>query len=102
VSIWCIYIGLEDLRERREEVNRSILMEEEEKARIQKEMSSLHDRLSKLNESLVRKTRARDEYDKTISESEQAYMKILESSNTLLQVLKKERDTLGKKKTSHT
>jgi Sjoegren syndrome nuclear autoantigen 1 len=77
-------------------------MEEEEKARIQKEMSSLHDRLSKLNESLARKIRAREEYDKTISESEQAYMKILESSNTLLQVLKKERDTLGKKKTTHT
>jgi len=90
------------LRERRDEVNRAILLEEEEKARIQKEMSSLTDRLSKLNESLARKTRAREEYDRTITESEQAYMKILESSQTLLQVLKKERDTLGKKRVTHT
>ena len=46
---------LEDLRERREEVNRAILAEEEEKAKIQKDISLLTDRLSKLNESLVRK-----------------------------------------------
>lgn len=58
----------------------------------------LTDKLSKLNESLVRKLRARDEFDKTIQESEQAYMKIVESSQTLLQVLKKERETLSKKR----
>ena len=46
---------LEDLRDRREEVNRVILAEEEEKAKIQKDISLLTDRLSKLNESLVRK-----------------------------------------------
>ena len=87
------------MRDRRDEVNRAILLEEEEKARIQKEISSLTDRLSKLNESLARKLRAKEEYDRTIAESEQAYMKILESSETLLGVLKKERDTLGRKRT---
>jgi len=92
---------LEDLRERREEVNRAILAEEEEKAKIQKDISLLTDRLSKINESLVRKNQARSEYDKTIQESEQAYMKILESSQTLLHVLKKERETLGKKRVTH-
>jgi hypothetical protein len=68
--------GIEDLREKREEVNRQILQEEEEKAKIQKDLSILTDRLSKINESLARKVQARNEYDKTIQETEAAYMKV--------------------------
>uniref|UniRef100_A0A7S2MXN4 Sjoegren syndrome nuclear autoantigen 1 n=1 Tax=Zooxanthella nutricula TaxID=1333877 RepID=A0A7S2MXN4_9DINO len=92
--------SIEDLREKREEVNRQILKEEEDKAKIQKELSILTDRMQKLNESLVRKTQARNEYDKTIQETEAAYMKILESSQTLLHVLKRETVNLSKKKGS--
>jgi len=92
--------GIEDLREKREEVNRQILKEEEEKAKIQKDLSILTDRLSKINESLARKVQARNEYDKTIQETEAAYMKILESSQTLLHVLKRETVNLTKKKQS--
>ena len=87
--------GLEDLRERRDELNRVILQEEEERARIQKEISLMTDRLTKLNESLIRKQEARREYDKTITDSEHAYLQIRDSSEKLLGVLKKERDTLG-------
>ena len=43
-----------------------------------------------INEGLIRKTTARNEYDKTIQETEAAYMKILESSQTLMHVLKRE------------
>ena len=63
--------SIEDLREKREELNRQILKEEEDKAKIQKELgdeihgsdvgqelSILTDRLQKVNESLVRKTQA--------------------------------------------
>merc|ERR1719163_522850 len=89
---------IEDLREKREEVNRQIMQEEEEKAKIQKDLSILTDRLQKLTESLMRKTQARNEYDKTIQETEAAYMKILESSATLLHVLKRESVNLTKKK----
>mmetsp|Transcript_43107 Transcript_43107/g.97433 ORF Transcript_43107/g.97433 Transcript_43107/m.97433 type:complete len:112 (-) Transcript_43107:93-428(-) len=89
---------IEDLREKREEVNRAILKEEEEKAKIQKDLSILTDRLSKINENLARKVQARNEYDKTIQETEAAYMKILESSQTLLHVLKRESVNLTKKK----
>ncbi|RHY08889.1 hypothetical protein DYB28_004989 [Aphanomyces astaci] len=85
---------IEDLREKREEVNRSILKEEEEKAKIQKVME-----LQRLiNETLARKSQARNEYDRTIQETEAAYMKILESSQTLLHVLKRETVQLTKKK----
>ena len=76
------------------------MKEEEEKAKIQKDLSILTDRLSKINESLSRKNQARNEYDKTIQETEAAYMKILESSQTLLQVLKRETVNLTKKKQS--
>ncbi|CAM9378973.1 unnamed protein product [Choristocarpus tenellus] len=89
---------IEDLREKREEVNRQILKEEEEKAKIQKDLSILTDRLSKINESLARKVQARNEYDRTVQETESAYMKILESSQTLLHVLKRETVNLTKKK----
>ncbi|CAM9332614.1 unnamed protein product [Phaeothamnion confervicola] len=89
---------IEDLREKREEVNRQILKEEEEKAKIQKDLSILNERLSTINEGLSRKVQARNEYDRTIQETEGAYMKILESSQTLLHVLKRESINLTKKK----
>ena len=43
---------------------------------------------------------ARVEFDQTIQETEAAYMKILESSQTLLGVLKRESTTLTRKKTA--
>jgi Sjoegren syndrome nuclear autoantigen 1 len=49
-----------------------------------------------VNDSLVRKTQARNEYDKTIQETEAAYMKILESSQTLMHVLKREATNMQK------
>ncbi|CEG50133.1 uncharacterized protein PHALS_07858 [Plasmopara halstedii] len=52
----------------------------------------------KREEALARKTQARNEYDRTIQETEAAYMKILESSQTLLHVLKRETVQLTKKK----
>ena len=54
-----------------------------------------------MNESLARKVQARAEYDKTIQETEAAYMKILESSQTLLHVLKRESVSLTKKKSDY-
>ena len=91
---------IEDLREKREGINREILRDEEEKAKIQKELSRLTERLSVINEELQRKMAARNEFDQTIQETEAAYMKILESSQTLLHVLKRESTNLTKKRQS--
>jgi Sjoegren syndrome nuclear autoantigen 1 len=66
--------------------------------KIQREISILSEKLQKINESLARKVQARNEYDKTITETEAAYMKILESSQTLLHVLKRESVSLTKKR----
>jgi sjoegren syndrome nuclear autoantigen 1 len=89
---------LEDLREKREALNKTILKEERMKADIQKKLHQLTEQLHKTNESLAKKTGARNEYDTTIQETEAAYMKILESSQTLLHVLKRESVNLVKKK----
>ena len=61
-------------------------------------MKSLADRLETINSSLAKKYSTRNEYDKTIQETQSAFNKILESSQTLLHVLKKEGAQLYKKK----
>jgi Sjoegren syndrome nuclear autoantigen 1 len=91
---------IEDLREKREELNRQIQKDEEDKAKIQRDIAALTERLSTLNDQLARKQQAKVEYDRTIQETEAAYMKILESSQTLLNVLKRETVNLVKKKQS--
>ena len=91
---------IEDLREKREEINRQISKDEEDKAKVQRDLATLTERLASINDALTRKTQARNEYDRTIQETEGAYMKILESSQTLLGVLKRESVNLVKKKQS--
>ncbi|XP_046843050.1 Sjoegren syndrome nuclear autoantigen 1 homolog [Xenia sp. Carnegie-2017] len=81
---------IEDLCNKRDELQKQILVEEEEKGKIQNDLRILTERLARINESLAKKIASRNEYDRTIAETEAAYMKILESSQTLLHVLKKE------------
>ena len=76
--------------------------EEEEKAKIQNDLRILTERLSRINDSLSRNIATRNEYDRTIQETEAAYNKILEGSETLLQVLKREMGHLSKKKAGST
>ncbi|XP_075690965.1 microtubule nucleation factor SSNA1 [Rhinoderma darwinii] len=87
---------IEDLCSKRDELNRQIQQEEEEKNKLQNDIRILTEKLSRVNESLARKMASRNEFDKTIAETQAAYMKILESSQTLLNVLKRETGNLGK------
>jgi len=96
------------------------LLQEEDKAKIQNDLRILTEKLNRLNESLQRKVQAKQEYEKTLQETEAAYNKvrqkkttvvtsknfwhcmflqILESSQTLLHVLKRESANLTKKAT---
>lgn len=50
--------------------------EEREKARVQKQLAELTEQLHRLNESIAHKQASRNEYDKTIKETEAAYMKV--------------------------
>merc|ERR1719410_1415677 len=60
------------------------------------------ERLHRLNASISQKSQARNDYDKTIQETEGAYMKILESSQTLLHVLKRESVNLDSSRQTRT
>ena len=70
------FIGIEDLCTKRDELQKQILNEEEEKSKIQNDIRILSERLAKINESLAKKIASRNEYDKTIAETEAAYMKV--------------------------
>jgi Sjoegren syndrome nuclear autoantigen 1 len=52
------------------------MIEEEEKHKLQNDIRVLSEKLAKINESLAKKISARNEFDKTIAETESAYMKV--------------------------
>uniref|UniRef100_A0A3B3DQG2 Sjogren syndrome nuclear autoantigen 1 n=1 Tax=Oryzias melastigma TaxID=30732 RepID=A0A3B3DQG2_ORYME len=88
--------GIEDLYSKREELNRQIKLEEEEKERLQHDIQILSEKLSKVEKSLAQRLAARATFDRTIGETEAAYTKILESSQSLLSVLKQEAGNLSR------
>ena len=72
----CTRAGIEDLCSKRDEVQREVVREEEEKARLQSDLRILTERLATVNESLARKIAIRNDYDRTIAETENAYKKV--------------------------
>ena len=60
---------------KRDELHKQILDEEEEKRKLQNDIRILTERLAKVNQSLANKVASRNEFDKTIAETEAAYMK---------------------------
>ncbi|KAL0223416.1 hypothetical protein P9112_002806 [Eukaryota sp. TZLM1-RC] len=90
--------SIETLREKREEIIRQIECEKQEKAKIQADLKVLTERLTSLNESIANKQAGLEDFTRTIEESQNAFNKILESSHTLLNVLRRETQTLSKKK----
>ena len=71
------FAGIEDLCNKRDELQKQILVEEEEKGKIQNDLRILTERLARINENLAKKIASRNEYDKTIAETEAAYMKVM-------------------------
>ena len=67
---------LQELRSKRETVHKEIISEEREKSRVQKQLAELTEQLHRLNESIASKQQSRNDYDKTIQETEAAYMKV--------------------------
>ncbi|KAF6776311.1 Sjoegren syndrome nuclear autoantigen 1 [Paragonimus kellicotti] len=86
---------IEDLCQKRDQIQKSIIQVEDEKNRIQHDMRLLAEKLAKANETLSQKLTLRSSYDKTIAESQAAYTKILESSHTLLTVLRREQEDMS-------
>ncbi|NWZ72442.1 SSNA1 protein, partial [Acrocephalus arundinaceus] len=88
--------GLSELRARRDELTGRIRAEEAERGRLQARIATLSRRLSDTSESLAGLRSARAHIDRTISEIDAASGKILDNSQTLLDVLKEQMRDLGK------
>ncbi|KAH7825667.1 putative nuclear autoantigen fo 14 kDa [Monocercomonoides exilis] len=89
---------LEEFYHQRDELEKSIQKEEEERNKINFDIRVLTERLARLSDSLTKKKASKAEFDKTIAETETAYAKILESSKMLVSVLKRESTELLAKK----
>jgi sjoegren syndrome nuclear autoantigen 1 len=63
-------------------------------------VQTLTRRLTQINDALSKKHQARSDYDKIVQETETAYSKIVESSHTLLNVLKKEATSIARRSES--
>ncbi|XP_020293449.1 Sjoegren syndrome nuclear autoantigen 1 homolog isoform X2 [Pseudomyrmex gracilis] len=81
---------LEEMKLKRSELQAQIEAQEEEKNNLQREIEKMSCKLTQLNDSLAKRISVRNEYDRTISDTETAYIKILESSQLLLNMIKKE------------
>eukprot|EP00123_Amoebidium_parasiticum_P001021 comp11992_c0_seq1/m.6685 comp11992_c0_seq1/g.6685 ORF comp11992_c0_seq1/g.6685 comp11992_c0_seq1/m.6685 type:complete len:112 (-) comp11992_c0_seq1:221-556(-) len=81
--------GIEQLRAKRHKVQEEIDRHEQEKNVLEKELASLTARLAEVDGKLAEKRARLQQYDGTIAEAEHAYIKILESSQALLELLKR-------------
>ncbi|XP_043273395.1 Sjoegren syndrome nuclear autoantigen 1 homolog [Venturia canescens] len=85
---------LEEMKTRRNELQTQIDSQEEEKNHLQREIEKLSYKLTRVDDSLNKRIAVRNEYDKTIADTEAAYLKILESSQILLNMIKREATSL--------
>ncbi|XP_017883895.1 Sjoegren syndrome nuclear autoantigen 1 homolog isoform X1 [Ceratina calcarata] len=85
---------LEEMKMRRTELQAQIESQEEEKNYLQREIEKLSHKLTRVNDSLTKRIAVRNEYDRTITDTETAYVKILESSQLLLNMIKREATNL--------
>merc|ERR1712094_162097 len=80
----------EELSAKKLAIAEQIRTEKEARNKYEEELRTNTEKLSRINDSLGRKVSARNEYDTTIQETEAAYLKILESSQTLDHVMKRQ------------
>ena len=71
--------------------------ETEEKNQIIQNIDKLSQELEELNAVLSQKQEIKKEYDKVIANTETAYLKLLEGSQTLLAILKRDEASLQRK-----
>ena len=69
----------------------------DEKMEINQNMDKLSQELEELNMNLQYKENLKKEFDKVISNTEKAYYKLLEGSQTLLAILQRDEATMQQK-----
>ncbi|KAK7793654.1 hypothetical protein R5R35_006138 [Gryllus longicercus] len=81
---------IEELKRKRRSLEEIISTQQEEKIEAEKELERLSTKLNSIVESLSKNIAVKQDYDRTIEEAEAAYTKILESSQVLLTMVKRE------------
>jgi len=71
-----VFLGLEEMKLRRSELQAQIESQEEEKNNLQCEIEKMSCKLTQLNDSLAKRITIRNEYDRTIADTEAAYVKV--------------------------
>ena len=84
---------IEELSMKRDELHRQVVIEETEKNKILTELRAKTERLARVNENLARDFGQKKELDQRIADTEAAYGKIVEGSQTLVQTLKQGLDS---------
>ena len=86
---------METLRTKQGLINQSICADQAHEQEIMLQLSTLSEKLSRLQSSLKQKYAVKAEYDQLIGETEAAYLKIVSSSQTLLEVLNRQTSSIG-------
>ncbi|KAG9397136.1 hypothetical protein J8273_1045 [Carpediemonas membranifera] len=89
--------SMDEMNAKREDLKQEIAEATEEKAKLENDMKVIREKLTRVEESLNKKIASKAEYDRTIKEVESAYMRILESSQALLSVVRRDAGILEKK-----
>ena len=85
---------LEDLRQRSQGLQKEIDQEAIQLKQVEQEVARQTAKMNALQSSLNKKIETKGEYDRTIREGEANYMKILETSQALLSMVKKDSNHL--------
>ena len=93
---------IKELRKKHDEGSTQIKKEENEFKKVQLEIQKYKDKEIAIKNSLAKKRAIMDKYTKTIKETEECYMKLLENSKTLLHVIKTENQTIIEKESFFT
>lgn len=67
---------LEDMKQKRAELQKQIDLEEEEKQNLEREMKNLTNKLLLVNDRLGKKKNVHNEYDRIIAETEASFTKV--------------------------
>lgn len=80
-------VAINDLRRKRDTLEKSLCDDVEEADALKAQILQLTQRLETVEKGIQKKKIAQLEYEETIGETEAAYQKILETSQTLLEVM---------------
>ncbi|ESL06443.1 hypothetical protein TRSC58_05884 [Trypanosoma rangeli SC58] len=86
--------AIEELKERRAEIEQSIRRDEEERNRVVAELKALNARLAAIEDSLKQKMEAKSVVEKVIHQTSEGFRGIVEASRRLLSNLREESSAL--------